>query len=93
MYAIRSYYVPVDFAGVRLPDSARLRLHKLEGYTAQCLEEFAVCDIASAGVLYQVTVAANSDHWQYLESCVRGYIDGAAEPLVMSSGLEDYFLV
>lgn len=84
--------LPVDFAGVRLPDSARLRLHKLEGYTAQSLEEFAMCDIASAGVLYQVTVAAQSDHWEYLESCVRAYIDKAAKPLVLSSGLEDYFL-
>ncbi len=84
--------LPVEVAGVRLPDTARLRLHKLEGYTAAPLEEFAMCDTSSAGVLYQVTVAAESDHWQYLESCVRAYIDGASEPLVMSSGLEDYFL-
>ncbi len=84
--------LPVDIAGVRLPATARLRLHKLEGYTAEPMEEFAMCDTASAGALYQVTVAAQSDDWQYLESCVRAYLDGSAEPMVMSSGLEDYFL-
>ena len=84
--------LPVEIAGVRLPDTARLRLHKLEDHTAKSLEEFAMCDIASAGMLYLVTVAAKSTQWQYLESCVRAYIDGADEPMLMSSGLEDYFL-
>ena len=84
--------LPVEIAGVRLPTGARLRLHKLEDYTAGPLEEFNLCDIKSGGVLYQVTVQAKSTKWQYLESCVRGYIDAAREPLIMSSGLEDYFL-
>jgi len=30
--------LPVEIAGVRLPDTARLRLHKLESYTAGPLE-------------------------------------------------------
>jgi hypothetical protein len=27
-----------------------------------------------------------------LEGCLRAYVDGGAEPLMVSSGLEDYFL-
>lgn len=84
--------LPVEIAGVRLPARARLRLHRLENYTAEEMKEFDLCDIKSAGALYQVTMQAKSTKWQYLESCVRAYIDGAASPMVMSSGLEDYFL-
>ncbi len=82
----------VELGGVRLPDTARLRLHKLEEHTAQTLEEFALCDTSSAGALYQVTVAAHAARHTFLESCVRAYLNGAAEPLLLSSGLEDYFL-
>jgi hypothetical protein len=84
--------LPVEFNGVRLPDTARLRLYKLEDYTAQTLEEFDMCNTNKPGMLYQVTIAAHSERLTFLESCVRAYIDGAAQPLMVSSGLEDYFL-
>jgi len=84
--------LPVAFGGVRLPAGARLRLYKLEDYTAKTLEEFDLCNTSRAGMLYQVTVAARSKAFGYLESCVRAYLDGSAEPVMLSSGLEDYFL-
>ena len=84
--------LPVEFSGVRLPDEARLRLHRLQDYHAKSLEEFALCDTSAAGVLYQVTIAAKSTKLQFLESCVRAYVDGSDEVLWLSSGLEDYFL-
>jgi len=84
--------MPVEFDGIRLPTNARLRLHKLVNYKAQTLEEINLVDTHSAGMLYQVTIAAHSDKLNFLESCVRAYIDGADEPLLLSSGLEDYFL-
>ena len=37
--------LPVSLGGVQLPPQARLRLHKLELFTAQPLEEFALCDL------------------------------------------------
>ena len=37
-------------------------------------------------------LAAQSDRLNFLESCVRAYIDNAGEALLLSSGLEDYFL-
>jgi hypothetical protein len=83
---------PVEFGGIRLPDTARLKLYKLEDYTAETLEEFSLCNTSSPGMLYQVTIAAKSTKLTFLESCIRAYIDKAPEPLILSSGLEDYFL-
>jgi len=96
--------LPVEIGGVKLPDTARLRLHKLENYTAQPLEEFALCDVKGDGALYQVTMAAKGlrspspdgkYRWHdlsFMEACMRAYVGGAPEPLILSSGLEDYFL-
>lgn len=91
--------LPVTIGGVRLPEHARLKLHKRENYTAQRLEEFNLCDVKGAGAVYQVTMAAKAKQvtgsWKdfsFLEACVRAYFDGAQEPVLLSSGLEDYFL-
>ena len=91
--------LPVTLAGVRLPETARLKLRKLENHLAKPLEEFALCDVKGAGALYQVTMAADglrdSGDWKdisYLEAIMRAYIDGGKEPTLLSSGLEDYFL-
>ncbi len=91
--------LPVSIAGVRLPETARLKLYRLENYTARPLEEFKLCDVAGSGALYQVTIAAKglrqTGDWKnlsFLEACMRAYIDGATEPILLSSGLEDYFL-
>ena len=91
--------LPVRLAGVRLPDTARLKLHKLSKYVADPFEEFVLCDVKSSGALYQVTMAADGlrdeGDWKdisYLEAMVRAYINGRKRPLHLSSGLEDYFL-
>jgi len=91
--------LPLTLAGVRLPAKARLRLHKLDDYVAKPWEEFPLCNVTGAGVLYQVTIAArglrDSGDWKdisYLEGCMRAYLDGSAQPMLLSSGLEDYFL-
>ena len=91
--------LPIEIAGVRLPENARLKLYKLENYVAEPLEEFAMCDVKGAGLLYQVTMQAKglrkNNHWKdlsYMESCVRAYINDGQEMLYLSSGLEDYFL-
>ena len=92
-------HLPVVINGVKLPDNARLKLYKLENYIAQPLEEFTMCDVSGAGMLYQVTMEAeglrDTDHWKdlsYMEACVRAYSKDKEEPMFLSSGLEDYFL-
>jgi hypothetical protein len=89
----------VELGGVKLPPQARLKLHRLESHTAKPLEEFSLCNLQGSGALYQVTIAAKGleDHgdWtslSFLEACMRAYIDGRPEPMLLSSGLEDYFL-
>jgi len=86
----------ITLAGVQLPQNARLKLIRLENYVAQPLEEFALCKVPGKGALYQVTIAADSiagpDDISYLEACMRAYTDGSDKPLMLSSGLEDYFL-
>ncbi len=91
--------LPVVFNGVTLPENTRLKLHKLEGFIAEPLEEFTMADVKGAGMLYQVTMQAkglrNTNHWKdlsYMESCIRAYEEGNDEPMFVSSGLEDYFL-
>jgi len=91
--------LPVTMGGLQLPETARLKLYKLENHTAKPLEEFALCDLQRPGALYQVTIAAEGltrrADWtgmSFLEGIMRAYIDGAKTPMPLSSGLEDYFL-
>ena len=84
--------LPLTFSGVQLPENTHLKLHKLENHTAQSLQEFDLCNTSAAGMLYQVTIAAQSSAFTFLESILRAYIDQKTNPLPMSSGLEDYFL-
>jgi len=82
----------VRLGGVELPREARLKLIRLEDYDAEPLEEFDLCDVSGSGALYQVTIAAKADSLSYLEACMRAYLGGEKKPLMLSSGLEDYFL-
>lgn len=91
--------LPVTVGGVRLPEGARLKLHRREQFTARPLEEFDLCDVHGAGALYQVTIAGRglreTGGWKnlsFLEACMRAYVDGSGAPVLLSSGLEDYFL-
>jgi hypothetical protein len=91
--------LPVTFGGMRLPPNARLRLYTLENHAAEPLEEFNLCDAAGSGALCQVAMQAESlrnvGDWKdisYLEAIMRAYTGGASEPVLLSSGLEDYFL-
>lgn len=82
----------VSLGGVELPEQARLKLTRLEKVDAEILEEFDLCNIGGSGALYQVAIAAKGDNLAYLEACIRAYLGSAKEPLLLSSGLEDYFL-
>jgi hypothetical protein len=91
--------LPVSLGGVRLPDSARLKLHKVEQHSAKRLEEFDLCNVKGGGAVYQITIAAKTNEttgtWKdlsFLEACMRAYTNGADKPIFLSSGLEDYFL-
>jgi hypothetical protein len=82
----------VQLGGVMLPDSARLSLYKVENRVAKPLEEIDLYNRKVSGALYQVTIAAKSSNFSFLESCVRAYLEGSDQPTFLSSGMEDYFL-
>lgn len=83
---------PLQLCGFELPQQARLRLHRLDRFQAQPLQEFDLAQVSGAGLVFQVTIAAKSSNLEYLEGMMRAYIGGASEPQLLSSGLEDYFL-
>lgn len=82
----------VNLGGVELPENARLKLIRLENHDAAPLDEFDLCKLSGKGALFQVAIAAKGSSLTYLESCIRAYLSEKKEPLMLSSGLEDYFL-
>lgn len=84
--------LPLHVSGIQMPANARLRLHKREDLTVQPLEEFALCDLSGAGMLFMVTMAARSGNFEFMEGQMRAYFGSSREPQFLSSGLEDYFL-
>jgi hypothetical protein len=95
--------LPVTLGGVQLPDKARLKLYKVENKEFDPLTEFDMCNVEGKGALFFVTIAAkglrtltnSNERWKdlsYMEACVRAYFDSGKDTVMLSSGLEDYFL-
>lgn len=84
--------LPLDISGIHLPRQARLRLHKVENLRVEPLQEFDLCQVVGAGMVFLVTMAAKSTSWEFLEAQMRAYLGESKEPQYLSSGLEDYFL-
>jgi hypothetical protein len=84
--------LPVFLGNLRLPENARLRLQARDNAELAPLQMFEICQSSRAGALYQVTLSVASKNFNFLEAVLRAYLDGAQEPLLLSSGTEDYFL-
>jgi hypothetical protein len=84
--------LPVQLGQVQLPRSARLRLQVHENVVVDPFQMHEAAQSSTAGSLYQVMLAVRSKNFSYLEGMLRAYIDGAQEPVMLSSGTEDYFL-
>lgn len=84
--------LPVWLGHIQLPQSARLRLQVRENVMLDPLQMLEIGHSSASGALYQVMLAVGSKNFSYLEGMLRAYTDGAKEPLMLSSGTEDYFL-
>ena len=84
--------LPLQVSGIQLPPSARLRLRRVEDQLVQPLQEFDLCRVAGAGCVFQVTMAAKSTSFEFMEGQMRAYMGANTDPQFLSSGLEDYFL-
>ncbi len=83
---------PLEVSGIPLPSTARLRLYKQENLHTEPEQIFDLCNVVHDGMVFQVTMAAQSTNFEFMEGQMRAYIGGATEPQMLSSGLEDYFL-
>ncbi len=81
-----------EIGGIPLPRAPAFASIGASDRKIAALEEFDLCDVRGQGLLYQVTMAAKSVNFSYLEACMRAYLGDAREPMFLSSGLEDYFL-
>ena len=84
--------LPVYLGNIQLPPNARLRLQVHNDVTLDPLQMVDIAQSPGAGALYQVTLAVSSKNCNFLEAMLRAYINGAKDPLFLSSGTEDYFL-
>lgn len=85
--------MPLVVGGLTLPTNTRLRLYKNINVKLAPLEFISLASPSNtAGMLFQVTLAANSSDFNYLEACMRALIDGASNVTWLSSGTEDFFL-
>ena len=92
---------PLIVGDLQLPGSARLRLYQNINVAVQPQQRLGLVPRHnSSGLLFQVTLAAESDFIGFMEGCVRAHIDDGNEsgtnssalpPLLLSSGTEDYF--
>jgi len=91
--------LPLIVGGIRLPDTARLRLHRLESIQTKPLDEFALLRRPKgAGLLYQVTMAAQgqppdrrraktSATWEGLHPRIHQRLNQAGIPFLRPRGL------
>lgn len=84
--------LPLNVSGLMLPQNARLKLHKNVGVDIQPLDEFDLCKVTGAGMVFQVAMAARSTNFEFMEGQMRAYFGNDMTPQFLSSGLEDYFL-
>jgi hypothetical protein len=83
---------PLEISGIRLPQNARLKLTAKRDVRVEPLEEFDLCKVAGSGMIFLVTMAAQSTRFDFMEAQMRAYIGASSELQYLSSGLEDYFL-
>ena len=84
---------PLILGDLQLPSNTRLRLYKNDQVMLQPHQFVTLANISnSAGAVFMVTLAAMSTDYNYLEACMRAYIDGSDQTTWLSSGTEDFFL-
>jgi len=82
---------PILLNGLPLPLNAQLKLYQNLSEVIQPLTYVNLVNTQNAGLVWAHTLAVQSANLNYLEGCYRAYVQGAAEPWLLSSGTEDYF--
>jgi len=83
--------IPIYIGDLVVPSTARLQVLKIVNVTYNPLDLVNVVTYAGGpGALLMWTLSVASGNLNFLEGCVRAYIDGGAK-MLLSSGTEDYF--
>lgn len=84
---------PLILGDLILPKTTKLKLFKNVATMLKPLDFIVLADVDdSAGAVFQVTLAATSTDFNYLEACMRVVIDNSTSTSFLSSGTEDFFL-
>lgn len=83
---------PIVIGDIQLPSNAQLVLHKHENLTLKPYELISFANSARNGILFMVTLAAQSTDFNYLEGCFRLVGSNGSKTQFLSSGTEDFFL-
>jgi len=84
----------VSIGGYTLPASATLNMYTNNNVTLQPLQYLDLFSTQNNGALWMVVLSVTSGDLNYLEGCMRAYVNGASTPnysWLMSTGTEDYF--
>eukprot|EP00759_Apiculatamorpha_spiralis_P032642 PhF_6_TR3410/c0_g1_i3/m.4925 len=82
----------IVFGDFILPPTARVRILENVTLGLKPLDYITLSPGASAGTLILSSQEVQSTDLNYLEGCVRVFIDGSNTPQFLSSGTEDYYL-
>jgi len=83
--------LPIVIGGYTLPSNAKLNFYKNQDTILKPLEYLPLVETKSNGAVWMVALAVESKNLNYLEGCVRMYLQGSKSPELLSSGTEDYF--
>jgi len=83
---------PVIIGDVQLPSTARLRLQKISKTTFHRYQFITLANSQKNGLLFMVSLAANSSSFYYLEGCYRFLKGNKTKAQYLSSGTEDFYL-
>ncbi|KAH3761409.1 DUF2961 domain-containing protein [Pelomyxa schiedti] len=85
--------IPLNFLGVQLPQTSRLRQFIVEG-TYDALDFVEMVNVPSGnGMHFMSTLMVESGNWNFLEGCFHMYTNTYTKfpGIVLSTGTEDYY--
>ena len=87
--------LPLHVGSLPVPDSARLKLYKIEDMKLNILEFVDLVDIpeGNSGFHFATTMSVASDTNNYMEGCFHHYTDTVQDfpGIIAGTGMEDYF--
>lgn len=82
--------INISYGGINIPYGAYLHSHKVIK-TIKAGEELTLMNSDKNGMVLSMSLFGKSDTFNFVEGCLRAYVHNNTEPILLSSGFEDYF--